>query len=879
MELQPGTRLGPYEIAAKLGAGGMGEVYRAKDTRLGREVAVKVLPEDVREQPDRLMRFEREARAAGALNHTNVLSLYDVGTHDGAPYAVTELLEGETLRERLNRGPMPFRRAIEVAMGLAQGLGAAHGKGIVHRDLKPENVFLTGDGVVKILDFGIAKLQEEGTPGLAETLPGATPRQSPVPSGRTTPGAVIGTVGYMAPEQARGKEADARSDLFALGVILCEMLTGVRAFPGATPADAMSAILRAEPEGLAQLAERHGVALDRLLRRCLEKDVDRRFQSARDLAFALEPLAGGSSVSTPSASRTPRTPKWVLPALFGTAVGVAAITHFADPHVRGAAASPVEPAASQPGQPSFSQLTFRRGEVTGARFAGSEIVFSADWEGGSPEVYAMVAGGAQPRDLGAPGADLLAVSRRGDVALQLDSQRTPNWDNIGTLAIQPFGGGAPRSLVDGVHYADFASNGTDLAVVTVKDGTYRLEYPAGTVLYATGGWISHPRFSPDGTHIAFLDHPWPGDDRGNVALIDLKGQKSTLSSGWDSLQGLAWSPHGEVWFTAAQAGTDRALYGVSLQGASRLLLRVPGSLLLEDIDPNGRVLLKRDEMRVGMMGLAPGSTVERELTWFDWSIPSDITPDGTKVLFSEQGEAGGPNYSTFLRGTDGSPAVLLGDGSSGGLSPDGAWALATTFTPPALWALPTGTGAREKMSTGDLQGLYDPAWLPDGHRLVFMATDPQAGGDAAGDQYFVVSRDGGVPTAFTPKGVRAAGSNTPVSPDGRFIVAQDPNEILTLYPIDGGTPSTIPGVVKGETVDRFTADGRSVYVYPTGQQPVPVDRVDLKTGTRTHWKTVGPQDLAGIVAVQAPLIAADGKSYVYSYTRSLSSLYLVDGVR
>src|SRR5579863_2944923 len=291
MALTSGTRLGPYEIVVLLGAGGMGEVYRALDTRLGRDVAIKVLPEGLAKDPDRLRRFEQEARTIAALSHPNILGIHDIGTHDGAPFLVSELLEGQTLRERLESGPLPVRRAIEYAFGIAQGLSAAHDKGIVHRDLKPENVFITRDGRVKVLDFGLAKLMRpEESHDTVATL--ASPA--------TLPGMVLGTVGYMSPEQVRGESGDARSDIFSFGAVLYEMLTGKRAFKRETSAETMTAVLREEPPELNETGWQGPLGLQRILTRCLEKNVERRFQSASDLAFAIESLSGSSATSAAS---------------------------------------------------------------------------------------------------------------------------------------------------------------------------------------------------------------------------------------------------------------------------------------------------------------------------------------------------------------------------------------------------------------------------------------------------------------------------------------------------------------------------------------------------------------------------------------------------
>src|SRR5216684_2585658 len=297
--LQPDAMLGPYRIVSLLGEGGMGAVYRAKDTRLGRDVAVKILTALTLSDQERVQRFEQEARATGMLNHPNLLTIYDVGNENGTAYIVSELLEGETLRERLERGPLATRRAVDAALQVANGLAAAHEKGVIHRDLKPDNIFLARDGRAKILDFGIAKLSAKSDDG------------GMFAQAATEPGMVLGTVGYMSPEQVRGEKVDTRSDIFAFGAILYEMLTGVRAFKRSSSIETLSAILKEDPPDLAESLPNVSPALERLTRRCLEKDRDLRFQSARDLAFNLETMSamsapgGGtfSNVSSPLAAQ------------------------------------------------------------------------------------------------------------------------------------------------------------------------------------------------------------------------------------------------------------------------------------------------------------------------------------------------------------------------------------------------------------------------------------------------------------------------------------------------------------------------------------------------------------------------------------------------
>jgi serine/threonine protein kinase len=362
MALTPGTKLGAYEILSVLGTGGMGEVYRARDSALGREVAVKILRLDVSSDADRLRRFRQEAQAAAALNHPNILAIHFVGEQDDSPYIVSELLEGESLRERLRSGALPVRKCMDYAAQIAEGLAAAHEKGIVHRDLKPENIFITKDGHAKILDFGLAKLtrpEEMAADGGSLTL-----------TQGSAPGVVLGTVGYMSPEQVRGKTLDPRSDIFSFGVILYEMLSGKNVFLRGTTADTMSAILKEDPPELPQSASGVSPALDRVVRRCLEKEPADRFQSVRDLGFALQAVTGSGASSSAAAAAIPDTRKKSLRAALLVAVALLALvaSYFAGRHGSAGLAT---------AQPEFHQLTFRRGTIHSARFApdGQTIVY------------------------------------------------------------------------------------------------------------------------------------------------------------------------------------------------------------------------------------------------------------------------------------------------------------------------------------------------------------------------------------------------------------------------------------------------------------------------------------------------------------------------
>jgi Tol biopolymer transport system component len=855
--LATGTKLGPYEILAPIGAGGMGEVYRAKDPRLGREVAIKVLPATFSQDADRLHRFEQEARAAGILNHPNITAVHDIGTANGSPYIVTELLEGETLRARLSTGPIPVRKAIDYAVQIAKGLAAAHEKGIVHRDLKPENLFLTRDGRVKILDFGLAKLKPE----TVET--GQTDLQT---ISGTQPGVVLGTMGYMAPEQVRGRPADKRSDLFAFGTILYEMLAGQKAFRGDTAADTITAILSKEPPDLSQTNKDVHPGLDRIVRHCLEKNPEERFESARDVAFDLEALSG---LSAPRATHeVPATPlrSRRVPLLVGVAVAIAgmAATYFL-----GKKAGYLEP-------PSFHQLTFRRGTISFARFApdGQTILYGSAWEGRPIEIFVSRAGSPESRPFGLPGADIFAISSNGEMALSLARHAVGPFVSSGTLArMGVAGGGAPRDVLEDVQWADWSPDGNSLAVVRDVNGRNRLEFPIGKTLYETAGWISHPRVSPKGDAVAFCDHPVRGDDGGSVAVVDVSGKKSTLPGVFETVQGLAWSPRGEIWFTGADLGANRGLYASAVSGKPRLLVRVTGILTLHDIARDGRVLMTHDTNRQEILSRSRGAEKERDLSWLDWSQATDLTADGQTLFFAESGEGGGPGYSVYVRKTDGSPAVRLGEGSGQALSPDGKWALAAVKpgTDPQLVAYPTGAGEPRLLKSEGLH-VHTADWFPDGSHLAVTANEP-----GHGTRIFVFDFAGGKPRAMTPEGYRTLRKG--VSPDGKIIVVRGPDQKVYLYPTAGGEPTAIPGTTPDDTPTGWSADGRSLYVYRRKDLPARVELLDVSTGHRQLWKELMPADSAGVTGISPPHISLDGTFYAYSFLRTLSDLYLVEGLK
>ena len=856
-----GKTIAQYQIIAKLGAGGMGEVYRAHDQRLARDVAIKVLPESFSKDPERLRRFEQEARAAGQLNRPNIVIVHDFGMHEGAPYVVQELLEGETLREKLEHGAIPSRRATDFGIQIARGLAAAHEKGIIHRDLKPENIFVTKDGRVKILDFGLAKLTQHEN--LSTGLTNA-PTRAP----ETEPGMVMGTVGYMSPEQVRGQPADARSDIFAFGTILYEMLSGKRAFARESGPETLTAILKEEPPEISGPDLSFPPGLERIARKCLEKAPEQRFQSASDLAFAIEALSGISATRTsePAVSARARRSTWPITAAV-LLFAVAALAAWIAIHRTQSAAVPL-----------FRRLSFRRGTIYSARFApdGKSVIYAAEWDGNPLQLFSTQVEMAESRPFDLPRAYLLSVSPTGELALTLDPTMLTHGAARGTLARAPQSGGAPRALLKDVLWADWSPDGKDLAVVRAAGVTNRLEYPVGKVLFQTGGWISHPRISPNGDKIAFLNHPvWP-DDRGSVDVIDLSGNRRVLSSGWESEEGVAWSPDGnEVWFAAIKFGLAHGLYAVSLSGKERAVERIAGGLTLMDISRDGRVLITRDDERYGIMARAAGENRERDLSWLDYSDPGDISADGKWLLFDEEGDGGGPNYSIFVRKMDGSPPTRLGDGLGMGLSADGNWVISTLPTTPSqIVLLPTGPGGPKKVERFTIEDYALADFFPDGKRILFSGMEA-----GHGMRDYVQDIEGGKPRAITPEGVVSVWRTHPLSPDGKSVIALDTEGKFFLYPTEGEGRQPAPGTVAGDVPVRWGSDGHSVFVTQAGEIPAKLYRVDFNTQARRLVAELSVSDRTGLTGIRYIQITPDGKSYAYTYSRFLTELYMIEDLK
>ena len=732
--LTAGTKLGPYEILGVIGAGGMGEVYRARDSRLKREVAVKVLPKTLSSDADRLRRFEQEALATAALNHPNILAVFDIGTSEGTLYVVSELLEGETLRDRLRGGAIPIRKALDFALQIAHGLAAAHEKGIIHRDLKPENLFLTKDGRIKILDFGLAKLTQLDS--------SERPTLTTMTMG-TEAGVVMGTAAYMSPEQVRGQFLDVRSDIFSFGAILYEMLSGKRAFHGDTPADMMSSILKEEPAELST-TNRVSPALERIVHHCLEKNPEARFHSASDIAFDLEHLSGVSAGTAKAASvdatRSSHVPALAIPCALILALVTLGLGWWLG-HEFGSGSPPV-----------YKQFAFRIGAIGSARFApDGSIVYGARWETGEQQIYVSSQGDPNSRELGLKDAELLSISRNGELAVSLHTVTVSGLSSAGTLARVPLSGGTPREVLDNVMDADWDPTGENMAVAHFipENGHWHLEYPIGKVLLDSINWISSPRISPDGKWIAFADHENNfGDDEGSVAVIstDGKSQEKKLSQGWEAVEGIVWPSAGdEIWFSSTLSGFAVNPHAVTLSGKLRSIANVPGGMWLQDLR-DGKTLAITHRWWHGFRVQTPGAKEERELGWFGWSVLADMSRDNRKILFFDVGEAGGPNYTVFLRDVDGSPPATIGEGKAEALSPDGKWIVVHPAKGGPLKLVPTGAG-ETKIFTHDLVNYNGARFLPDGKQLLVSGIEP-----GHGERDYLIDLATGTIKPITPDG-------------------------------------------------------------------------------------------------------------------------------
>jgi hypothetical protein len=881
MSLSPGSRLGRYEILQPLGAGGMGEVYRARDTRLDRDVAIKILPESVARDPERLARFDREAKAVAALSHPNILALHDAGTEDGTTFAVMELLDGETLRDRLASGPLPVRRAVDTAVQVARGLAAAHAKGLVHRDLKPENVFLVADGQVKILDFGLAKTADPGDST-------ATTTHAPA---MTDPGTVLGTVGYMAPEQVRGHAVDARTDLFALGSVFYEMLTGQRAFRRDTAAETMTAILREDPPDLPQPQSAQAPALDRIIRHCLEKNPGERFQSARDVAFALEALSGTTGSSGMSGASRASGAELSHPSVRSSKVGLAgaasvlavavAAAAWAAGYVHFGAAPAVGTSVENI---TYQPVTFDEGFVFAARFArdGRTIVYSADWENQKTrDIFVTSLENSGARALGYKGSDLLAVSPDGALAILMDGTVPGGnpYGRRGTIARASLTGGAPRPELDRVTFADF---GPDQSLAVIRDVRQKraletVEWPQGAPLKEpeTSADLVYafptPRVSPSGANIAFFVCRATGC---TVRIAGKTGETIAESKTYFDWWGLAWAPGGrEVWFAVAETnGRQCTLRALDLSGRERVILRTPGAITLHDISAEGRVLAAFDQVNARLEVRDSPSAPPRDLSWKEGGDLADFSRKGV-VLFGERGDSAGPTGSVYVRRPGDLEPTRISDGVPIAISDDGTQALVRSHVKPIKLTIVPTSGLAQPLDVGPLDDIHAGGWLKDG-RLVLELRRPGESGTV-----YVRPAAGGALARLLPAGVHVIGRR-PFSPDGQRVTAADEKGevLICTTPATGeGACTPVTGSKSSDDIAGWASDNRSLFLYQHYPVPIRVDRLDVATGRRELFATVQPAS-AAVSGLRNLVITPDG-AIAYTYGRSRSTLYVISGLK
>jgi eukaryotic-like serine/threonine-protein kinase len=730
MPLSPSTRLGPYEILSPLGAGGMGEVYRAKDLRLNREVAIKVLPTAFSRDSERLRRFEQEAQAAGALNHPNILAVYDVGTHDGMFFVVSELLEGETLRKRLTESPIPVRKGIEYAMQVARGLAAAHAKGIVHRDLKPENLFVTNDGQIKILDFGLAKMttaKAAGATGVATEAMG------------TQPGVVMGTVGYMSPEQVRGQVADGRSDIFSLGVILYEMLSGKRAFQGESSVETMNAILKDDPPELPAI---YPPALDRIIRRSMEKKPEERFQSVQDVAFALETISGSSEQrnqwppGAPVQRVSDAAERRRLPVRFLAGVAAGALL-AAGVYQLLRHSETTEP-------PSVRYLTYSGHDSSpDVSPDGRTVAFTSDRDG-RQRIWLKQLPTASEAPLTEGPDDFARFSPDGSMILFLrnDGVATSLY-RAGLVAPEP------RKLLADVSYADWSPDGKQIVFVRQVNDRAQVSSVVG-IVEADGGnsreiartkgeALMYPRWSPDGRTIAAIPNLVQAGSVQYVVVIDASSGAirhiDVPKSGF-GISSVSWSGAGDEFVYAVAESAAGGLSGNSgssawiiaqnvKTGASRRIFWSPYGAGVFNIAGPGRLVFDtrspRENLREFRIGKPGGSPLDRWLTRGNSNDRQPAySPDGERVIFSSN--------------------------RSGNLD---------------LWELSTRSGMLRRV-TDDPADDWDPAYVPDGKRIIWSSSR------SGNLEIWMANADGTGARRITHDEVDA--ENPTATPDGNWIL-------------------------------------------------------------------------------------------------------------
>jgi hypothetical protein len=861
---------GAYRIDRELGGGGMSRVFVAEEIALGRTVVLKVLPPELRPVLS-VARFEREVRVAARLQHPHIVPLLAAGHVGDVLYYTMPLVEGESLRTRLDRQyELPVTEATRLLRDVADALAHAHREGVVHRDIKPDNILLS-HGYAMVTDFGVARALDEAATDVTVT--------------RT--GVAVGTPAYMAPEQAAADTAvDHRADLYALGVVGYEILAGQAPFRGPTFQALVAAHFTQTPAPLRDARPSVPAELAAIVHCLLEKRPSDRYQTADEVVAALDRIASGSMPSlppsAPDASATaaataagertgplPAAPGVSRRALLLGGAAVALAGAFGGGILvgrRGKAGA----------SPAYQRLTFRRGMIRTARFGPDfqTVLYGALWDGDVCRVYSVRPESPESAPLPLPPAALLAASTSGELALALGTHLRGIM-TYGTLARVPLSGGAPRELHERVKYADWSPDGSELAIVRDVGDRDQLEFPAGTVLAVpdspTGGF-SFPRVSPAGDTVAVFELEAPQSLVGRVVIIDRSGTRRTESSRYFNVFGLAWRGDA-VWFTAADTRPlfRNAVYALQGSGAGRIVARVPGNTSLHDIAPDGRALIARTDDRSGLAVRVPGEPTERDLSWLDASILADISPDGRQILFTEFGVGGGPRESAYLRNTDGSAAVRLGDGRAHALSPDGRWAIVRSEArSPGFDVIPTGAGTAFRLERPGLTLLH-VRWLPDARQVVARA---RAGEEQA--RLYLLDVEGSEVRPVTPADLAISGGRWALSPDGT-MVAVATGQRIEVFPIAGGSSRRVPGDTGTWSVVGWIESGILISERP--EEGGSVFSLDPATGRRAPWADIQPRDPAGIMSLDLStlVVTPDGRGYGYSWHRAMSDLYLVEG--
>ncbi len=839
-----------YRIERELGQGGMATVYLAQDLRHERRVAIKVLRPELAAVIG-AERFLREIKTIATLQHPHILGLIDSGEVSGSAWYVMPFVEGERLRDRLRREKqLPIADAIRLATEVASALDYAHRHGVIHRDIKPENILLH-DGSALVADFGIA---------LAVSSAGG--------SRMTETGMSLGTPHYMSPEQAMGeREITARSDVYALGCVTYEMLTGDPPFTASTAQAIIAKVMTEKPASIRRQRERVPQEVEDAVLTALEKLPADRFATAAEFSAALKGGGAGSagvrSVPGRPEARASRTPRVALAA---GALALLALGLLAGRWLWG---------RDTPAGVTFLQRSFRDEAIYNARFApdGRTIVYSSAAETSAPDVFVIRPDYPAPTPLGLTGTHLLSVSSRGELAVLVRAEFLRHRLFQGTLARVPLGGGAPREVLDSVREGDWSPDGTELAIIHDVGGRDRLEFPVGKVLYEASGYLSDPRVSPDGRHVAFAEHPFRWDDRGTVKIVDRAGKPTAVTPGYPAIEGMAWRPGGdEVLFSAYDSSAGYVVRGLTLGGRLRVAVTGAGLLTVHDVSRSGQVLLTRDDTPFRLRLRGPHASRELDVSWLDVSLGPKLSRDGSLLAFTNGGADAGVNYDVMLRATTaGGQAARLGEGEAAAFSPDGKWLLASVpSTPPRLVLYPTRTGAERPIPIGPFESIGSADWFPDGRSILFCGNRV---GEAS--RCYVQPLAGGTARAVTPPGTSAGY----VSPDGAEVVAFGPSLGHRLYPVSGGsgTGKEIPGLSFADQIVRWSPDGRALIVGRTTSATM--DRVDLATGRRQPLVTLGTEPPGGRWRLTFFAVADDPRVYAYVAAAYLSEIFTVDGVR